>query len=261
MTDLTYLSLGAGVQSSALLVLANQGKVERPSVAIFADTGDEPQYVYDYLEVLEAWSDIPIERVSAGRLSEAGTSFLRIPAFTDSDGVAAPIRRQCTQEYKITPIRRRVRALLGLRPGQRAAGVVEATAMLGISLDEVQRCKPSRDAWITNEFPLIDLRLRRDDCRRLVVEAGLPEPKKSSCVFCPYHDDAYWIGMRKADPTSWMRAVEYDRAIRDSTRAGVTRPAYLHRSLRPLDEVEFKHEKQETLWDSFSAECDGLCGV
>ena len=59
MTDLTYLSLGAGVQSSALLVLANQGKVERPSVAIFADTGDEPQYVYDYLEVLEAWSGSP----------------------------------------------------------------------------------------------------------------------------------------------------------------------------------------------------------
>ena len=46
--DLTYISLGAGVQSSALLVCSLLGlhRVPRADVAIFADTQNEPPHVY-----------------------------------------------------------------------------------------------------------------------------------------------------------------------------------------------------------------------
>ena len=72
--DFTYLSLGAGVQSSALLVLSCiDERVPKPDVAIFADTGDEPPWVYEYVEVLRDWAaphGVPIEVAQKGVLSE-----------------------------------------------------------------------------------------------------------------------------------------------------------------------------------------------
>lgn len=101
MRTLTYLSLGAGVQSTALLVMSNLGLhgCPRADVAIFADTQDEPAYVYEHLAALEAWSEIPVRRVTAGRLSDAGEGFLRIPAFTETAAGTGMLRRQCTREY------------------------------------------------------------------------------------------------------------------------------------------------------------------
>ena len=61
--DYTYLSLGAGVQSSALLVLScTDDRVPKPDVAIFADTGDEPAWVYDYLKVLTEPKDALVKQ-------------------------------------------------------------------------------------------------------------------------------------------------------------------------------------------------------
>jgi len=266
MYDFTYLSLGAGVQSSALLVLCAQGKAPRPDVAIFADTQDEPQWVYDHLDRLEEWSPIPIERVTRGCISgdvEARHNggkprFASIPAFTlGSDGRAAPLRRQCTREYKIEPIEKHVRTLLGYKPRQRIKESVRC--LIGISRDEVQRIKPSRTRWITNEWPLIGLNLRRHQCIAIVQEARLGEPQKSSCVFCPYHSDTFWRRLKEHHPQEFTRAVKFDRVIRDMSTSGVRSPVYLHRSLQPLDEVDFTEYQRS--FDGFGNECEGYCGV
>ena len=253
-----YISLGAGVQSTAMLILSCEGKIPRADVAVFADTQDEPQWVYDHLERLERWSSIPIERVTHGCLSQAAMTrerFAAIPSFTlGSDGAAAPLRRQCTREYKITPIERRVKQLLGYKKGQVVKS--HATAMIGISMDEIQRVRESRTRWITNEYPLVDLGLSRNDCHRISQERGF-NPKKSSCVFCPFHDDRFWLDLRENYPEEWAKAVEFDAAIRDMSMSGVERPVFLHRTLKPLNEVELKHENQLPLWE----DCEGYCGV
>lgn len=268
MSTYRYLSLGAGVQSSALLVLAGTGRVPKPDVAIFADTGDEPAWVYRHLEVLKEWAEprgIPIHRVSYGCLSEhviqrhrgLRSRFAAIPAFTlGTDGRAAPLGRQCTREYKITPIEKEVRRLMGYKPRQRIPKDA-ATSMIGISLDEVTRISQSRTPWITNTYPLVDLGLCRSDCLRISVEAGLPEPRKSSCIFCPYHSDRFWRELKRDNPEEWARAVDFDHEIRDMSMSGVKRPVYLHRSLVPLNEVDLG-ENQIALWDE---ECAGVCGV
>ncbi len=267
MTKFRYLSLGAGVQSSALYILACQGAYENgPEVAIFADTQAEPPWVYEQLDRLEAWGSIPIERVTGGSLESDsmttdkghGGGFARMPAFTlGDDGRAAPLRRQCTREYKITPIERHVRALLGLKKGQRAKRLSECH--LGISTDEMRRMRASRTRWIENRWPLVELGLNREGCRRVVTDAGFPEPEKSACVFCPYHSDAYWDWMKRTHPDQFARAVAMDERIRDLTGAGVKRPAFLHRSLRPLAEVEFINPRQGVL--DFDGCESGHCGV
>jgi 3'-phosphoadenosine 5'-phosphosulfate sulfotransferase (PAPS reductase)/FAD synthetase len=50
MTQLRVLSLGAGVQSTTLALMAAHGEIEPPHCAIFADTGWEPRAVYDHLD-------------------------------------------------------------------------------------------------------------------------------------------------------------------------------------------------------------------
>lgn len=260
-----YISLGAGVQSSALLVLSAKEIVPRADVAIFADTKDEPEWVYSHLEQLKKWSSIEIVTVTEGHLSQdvidrhngKRSRSAAIPAFTvGQDGRAAPLTRQCTRDYKINPIQREVRRRMGYEKGKRISEI--ATAMIGISRDEATRMKPSQTRWIKNEYPLVDLGLTRNDCLRIVSGEGLPEPKKSSCVFCPYHSDAFWLSLRNEHPEEWQRAVEFDRSIRDMSASGVHSAVYLHRTLRPLDQVELKHENQYGLFDE---ECEGVCGV
>ena len=61
MREFHVLNLGAGVQSTCLFLLAREPDAKlRFDVAIFADTGDEPGWVYDHLETLKKWSSIPI---------------------------------------------------------------------------------------------------------------------------------------------------------------------------------------------------------
>ncbi|GGJ90071.1 hypothetical protein GCM10010123_19900 [Pilimelia anulata] len=100
---LRVLSLGAGVQSSALLVAACHGLVERFDVAVFADTGWEPVAVYAHLLRLERYAAahrIRVVRVGAGNIRldalDPAHRFASMPLFTLSpDGKPGMARRQC----------------------------------------------------------------------------------------------------------------------------------------------------------------------
>lgn len=272
--DFTYLSLGAGIQSTALLAMSALGLRNCPKAdcAIFADTQCEPHWVYEHLECLKIWSEergIPVHVVTAGNLAEDAIGrhrgrrkrFASLPLWTTGRrGEPVPLRRQCTREYKIAPIEKRVRELLGYRKRQRVKKRV--AALIGISRDESLRVKESRTTWITNFYPLIDANMRRANCLKLTEDVGLPKPQKSACVFCPYHDDRYWRTLKNDHPDEFDRAVSFDRQMRDMSASGVRNPVYLHRSCRPLEEIAFPDDAQLTLaFDGFLDECDGMCGL
>jgi hypothetical protein len=85
----------------------------------------------------------------------------------------------------------------------------------------------------------------------------------SSCIGCPYHSDAHWRRIRSR-PAEWADAVEVDRAVRHLPR--LHGEAFLHRSCRPLEEVDLstaeEHGQLGLLGaEDFSLECDGLCGT
>ena len=153
--------------------------------------------------------------------------------------------------------------MAGVRPRQHAKYHVKATALIGISLDEITRMKPSRTPWITNVYPLVDMRLRRKDCAEICQDAGLPRPEKSACRFCPYHDDAYWSWMKAVHPNEFERACQFDEGIRDMSKSGVKGKVFIHRSLLPLREVDFEARRKLPLFDTdqFQNECEGMCGV
>lgn len=269
---LRVLSLGAGVQSTTLALMAAHGHFGSVDCAIFADTGWEPAAVYQHLRWLMSGNVLPfpVHVVSAGNLREnliaagQGKRWASIPAFTrnvDRRGNVSigMIRRQCTTSAKIEPIRRKVRELAGLtRRRSPKHPVVEQ--WLGISLDEVVRMKPSREAWQLNRFPLIERRMTRRDCLDWLKRHGYPTPPKSACIGCPFHSDAMWRSMRNNDRAAWDDAVEVDRAIRTGLR-GIRGAVYLHRSGVPLDEADLTTAADHGQLDLWPNECDGMCGL
>lgn len=271
MKSLTCISLGAGVQSTTLYLMACAGEIgPRPDVAIFADTGAEPPDVLSHLwRLAENFGGIiPIRIVSAGdieadvlRSRDGRSRFASIPLrVLGQEGQPAMLRRQCTREYKIDPINRELRSLLGLAKGARAFGRVSVEQWIGISLDEAIRMKPSREKWITSRWPLIERRMTRRDCLAWLDAHEQPRPPKSACYFCPFHDNATWRRMRDDDPETWARSLAFDAEIRRGKLRGVDEDAYLHGSLKPLGEAPIDTDDPRQM-KLFGNECEGMCGV
>lgn len=167
--------------------------------------------------------------------------------------------RKCTADYKVAPIQREVRRLLGLAKGARSAGKL-AQQWIGISLDEAHRMKDSRVSYIENYYPLVDLRMTRADCLAWIEAHGYPRPGKSSCIGCPYHSNGTWAQMRDQEPELFADAVDFDRRIRLGRIPGATGVCYLHRRKLPLDvAVNSTHDPNQL--DLFGNDCEGLCGV
>lgn len=261
------ISLGAGVQSTTMLLMACHGEImPKPQYAIFSDTGWEPKSVYEHLEWLKgeaARYGIEVIVTSNGNIREDILASVNdskrvasLPFFTkDKDGNMGMVRRQCTNEYKIQPVQKMIRQLLGYQSRQRIKEHVNL--WLGISLDEVQRMKPSRETWITHLYPLIDRRMSRMDCLNWMEKQGYPLPPKSSCIGCPFHTDRMWLDIKRNDPEAWKDAVYIDKVIKNLPR--FKGEAYLHRSGRPLDQVYLQEDQIEI--DFFNNECEGMCGV
>ncbi|GAA4595755.1 3'-phosphoadenosine 5'-phosphosulfate sulfotransferase (PAPS reductase)/FAD synthetase [Actinoplanes octamycinicus] len=249
-----YLSLGAGIQSSALLLLAVHGRIAPFDAAVFADTGWEPAAVYAHLRRLQALAEpagIPIIRVSTGNIRDDALDpahrFASMPLFTlGPGGEKGMARRQCTSEYKIRPIKAEVRRRLGYPHPARVPADVFAQMAIGISVDEVHRARDADVAYMRNVFPLLDLSWRRGDCAAFLAEHGLADTPRSACIGCPFHTDAEWVRLREQDPDGWANAVDFDRRIRHgSARATadghpLRGQFFLHRQRIPLDQVDLR---------------------
>ena len=276
--DLRIVSLGAGVQSSTMMWLADAGLITpRPDYAVFADTQQEPPWVYETLEYLQKNCSIPIRVATAGDLgacltagnNSTGQRFASVPFWTTGqDGREAPTRRQCTREYKIDVVKKEIRTLLGLKPGQRAAGKYHVEMWVGISMDEAGRAKPARDSWITTRWPLLfDHPMRRGDCLAWMKAQGHPIPQRSACVFCPYRRAIDWADWRDNEPELFEQACVWDDTIRmtnSGNQRGMLHQQYILRTRVPLRELpptaELEKDDASQL-DLFEGDCEtGMCG-
>ena len=271
--NLQVLSLGAGVQSTVMALMADQGyeKFPKPDFAIFADTGWEPKAVYDHLGWLETQLSYPVIRVSAGNIKEdilrgvnpEGRKFIDIPVFVvKSDGKHYVGTRQCTKLYKIRPIQRYLRERLGFRSGEPAPNDQQVDMWMGLSIDEASRVKPSDKKWITNVYPLLNRDLSRAQLyawfKERYPDRHLP---KSACIGCPYHSDQKWAEMKEHDPESFQDAVNVEWAMQNvpQSRGALSGTAFLHRSRVPLGQVKFDESLTEA--EAMQQECEGLCGI
>ena len=259
--NLKVISLGLGVQSTAMYMMSSLGYIPRADHAVFADPGAELPMTYEILEVLKDWAKlnngIPIHVNSDRNLYEdllnqqnsTGQRFASIPAFSENGGM---VRRQCTKEYKIEPVIKTIRSIYGLKPRKR---MPMTEVWLGITMDEIERVKESMLPRITYHYPLIDMRMRRSECISFFKDRSFPVPPKSSCVFCPYHSNKNWKELKEKLPEEFDKAVKIDEAIRDSSKKGLKEPIYLHRSCTPLERVDFGDQLEMFMCE------EGFCGL
>jgi hypothetical protein len=260
--DILALSLGAGVQSTTLALLACEGGLPKPDVAIFADTGWEPKHVYDHLDRLTIELDragIELIRVSNGDLRQDAIDpahrYASVPYFVKNpDGSDGMGRRQCTAEYKLTPIKRKLRELLGAKPPEylRVPKGQLAEQWIGFSTDEIGRVSDKHGVlYLRSRYPLLDLGMSRKDCYRWLTDRGWENTAKSACIGCPFHGNREWRELRDERPAEWADAVEFDRQIRKGGSRGLplNGEAFLHRSRIPLDLAPIDHVTRAELRD------------
>ena len=276
MKTLRVLSLGAGVQSSTLALMIHKGKIPMVDCAIFADTQAEPPKVYEWLEFIKKTVSYPVHIVTWRNLeqdvldaSQGKYQAFTIPFYTKNKETEQKgmLMRQCTADYKIKPVTKKVRELLGYKKGERVdLKEVKVEMLLGISTDEMRRMRMNRLRYIDNQYPLInDFGMSRQDCIMWMKDNGYPMPTKSACYFCPFHSQSTWKEIKENDPELFEKAVQMDKQIRDQEKYKTNNKhndeLYLHRSCEPLDKA-LEDDGQLDMFDGFGSICDeGMCGV
>jgi len=275
MTNLRILNLGGGVGSAPIVGMQLDSEVKYDA-AIFADTQDEPAWVYQQILWLEKQvadrGGAPIIRVTGGDLmgqlrqgkNRDGGRFISIPAFTKlDDGSVSMIRRQCTREYKIEPVTNYIRReMLGLAKGQKTPKDVVVTQLFGFSVDEAGRAARmrghERKQWKFG-FPLLDEGMRKGECRTYMKKWCTEfEWRWSSCRSCPFHSDIQWREIKENSPDDFEAACRTDDELRvngNVRNRNMDAQMFLHRSCKPLREVDFSRGQSEL----FDIICDGGC--
>lgn len=297
---MTVISLGAGVQSTTVALMAAKGEITpMPDCAVFADTQDETLPVYlhlrwltgcDLMEVTRQDKDgkeisVTVARpgsyssgvlpfvthiATAGSLSEAACR-VRVSKKTGDTYTrsAIPAHAKDPETGKVGFVMRQCTGSHKLEVIYRTYRKIRQSRhveqWLGISKDEATRMKPPPKAvekWVTNRYPLIDRRMSRNDCLRWMEAHGYPKPPRSACAYCPFKSDAEWRDLKVGDPSAFAFAVKVER---DFQAALAQVPSFrgipfLHKSLTPLDQVDFTSPADNQL-NLFENECQGMCGV
>lgn len=261
------ISFGGGVQSTAMLVLAAQGRIDFP-LFLMANVGDDSEnpatlrYVEEYARPYAAEHGIELvtlDRVKRDktietlwtRLTRPGSRSLPIPVRMSN---GAPGTRSCTADFKIKVIARELK-----RRGATAEN--PATIGIGISVDEIHRANNRRtEPHERITYPLLDLGLRRTDCAHIIRDAGLPVPPKSSCFFCPFHRPEAWQDMRREQPEEFERACQLEDLLNARRDELGKDHVYLTRFARPLRDAIPDGVDLLPIFDEADGACDsGYC--
>ena len=219
---------GLGSQSMYLCVLAAKGKIPF-NVSISADTGAEDDCLWNTGERTSAREYF--EQVTKPYCATHGIDarFVRarnkygaeLPGLVDylkakiAAGTSASIplygsrngrlRQGCTQKWKIVAIHQEARRM-GAKTLRTAQGIHigEATRRvkgrylsdegnLSIYQETIKTKDGQKDVkWCTHCYPLVDLKMHREDTRAGLRAEGLPYLESSECDHCPHKDLDRW---------------------------------------------------------------------
>jgi hypothetical protein len=295
---ITILSLGAGIQSTALALMAERGMIEKPIAAIFADTGDEPPAVHEHLERLKGMLSFPVHTVSAGHLGgdflesiqgqktkASQPPFYVISRMSENDVKKVLAKKEpktskawikWNQERKLAlkpdnggMLWRQCTADYKIMPIRREsrrimkeAGASHIIEQIGISTDERIREKKSRVKYVTHSHPLLDLGWSRQKCEAWLKENYGMKPGKSAYYYCPYRSNENWRAMKKNDPEQFEKACQFDenlRSLKNPRGCGIKGDLYVYRKMIPLRDAIFETGQGEFDF-GMEQDCDGMCG-
>lgn len=267
MEEIRAFSYGGGVQSTAALVLVAQGKInyrtflfcnvgndsENPATLHYVEQMAKPfaqQHGIEFIEMQKRLRDGSIDTIYQ-RLTRPNSRSIGIPVRMSN---GSPVPRTCTVDFKVLQVAKWLKqhGATKERPG---------IVGLGISLDEFHRMRT--DSSILHErleYPLIDLRIDRAQCMKIIQDAGLPVPPKSSCWFCPFHTMRVWQDMRQNQQELFWKASELEQFINERRATIGKDQVWLSGKLKPLA-MATTDLVQDELFDEQDACESGYCFV
>lgn len=191
------VSYGGGTNSTAMLV-GLQERGERPDLILFADTGGEKPHTYEHIAVMQTWlfnNKWPlIHTVEKGALTLEEDCLTRNALPSIAYGF-----KSCSDHFKFRP----------QKAYFKAQGITPSTICIGFDADEPQRARRGqelKDPW-DKRYPLIEWGWGRDECVAAIERAGLPQPGKSACFFCPSSKKHEILDLRDRYPDLMKRAL------------------------------------------------------
>jgi len=188
-------SFGGGVNSTAMLI----GMVERGEkcdLILFADTGGEKPHTYahvlEFSEWLVAHGMPPILTVRNEKMTLEQDCIDRHALPSVAYGF-----KSCSDHFKMRPQARYLKSI----------GAKATTKLIGFDSDEPQRAKQIEG----NRYPLIEWGWGRDECVEAIARAGVTQPGKSACFFCPSSKKKEIYELRNVYPILAARAVAMEK--------------------------------------------------
>jgi hypothetical protein len=206
-------SFGGGVNSTAMLIgMVERG--ERCDLIIFADTGGEKPHTYEHIKEFSVWlkahgmpailtlRGLQPQQISDGTLEQECLRRKTLPSIAFGF-------KTCSQKWKRQPIERFLKSLDN--------GPVKM--LLGFDADEPQRAKN----FDGNRYPLLEWDWGRDECIAAIDRAGVKQPGKSACFFCPSSKKPEIIELRRMYPELAERAVAMEKNAELTSTVGLGR--------------------------------------
>ena len=238
----TYLSLGAGVDTTAILLMPDI--LKEMDFVLFADTGGEHPETYQYMEryIMPYLEENGKPLIIVQGEENIGGSPVRVMEEAYLKWKMIPTRpiRHCTDKWKIKPMHK---YLAEMYPNE------DLRVIIGFAYDERHRMNTTKWKDQTPWYPLIEKELTRDDCMKIISNHGWEIPPKSGCFYCPFQRLDQWKDMRFRHPDLWQRAValeENGSRFPEMTLSNFSKkanPAYKPRRLRFIN--AFRKEKKK----------------
>lgn len=185
-----YLSHGAGVNSTALMLLLLDEGIEFESV--FSDTGCEKPETYEYLDLLDR------EGYEITRIKPNVKGFDNLyDYYWNWQGIPIRTWRHCTHKFKSRPLDK-----YADKPCE---------TMIGYDFNERKRCRIKNKGRITFTFPLVKKKINREQCVKIIQDHGLLVPIKSGCYLCPFQSKADWKRLRDKHPDLFKKAMALEK--------------------------------------------------
>ena len=222
-----YLSFGGGVNSVALYLLMEQLDMEFE--AIFVNHGGDWPETYEYVEYF----------ISTGRPVTVITPVVQkektLVEFCLNKRMTPNRRfRWCTDHWKVRPLLKYFK--------------IPCFSHIGIDAGESRRAKISSNSGVENRYLLIEHDIDRDGCLKIIKAAGLENPGKSGCWFCPFQRIGQWRRLRRDHPDLFCQAVKMEQGENERRAEQGKAPYYTIRENMPLSKLVGKSgESQRAL--------------
>ena len=204
--NVIVVSYGGGTNSKAAIIgMVENG--EKPDLILFADTVAERPETYADIEATSDWcvkNGLPEIITVKARASRMGGIEQYCLHHKQLPGIAYGFK-SCSVQFKIEPVDEYLKA--NHKNEWDDCSIIK---IVGIDADEAHRAKGSPNKHYENRFPLLEWDWGRDECVEAISRAGLTQPGKSACFFCPSTKPHEIRAMAETHPELIKRALKIE---------------------------------------------------